>query len=83
VSAGKKKRKGEEGRLTGGPRLSAPRSKRKREGGVVGWRGSGLGRLGRKEPVRFFFLFPFSNFIFKSFFNSNSIQTFLKNFVNF
>jgi hypothetical protein len=48
--------------------------KRKREGGAVGRRGGGLGRLGRKEPVRF--LFFFSNFIFKSFFISNSNQTF-------
>jgi hypothetical protein len=45
------------------------------EGGLareVGW-----AAWAEKEPVRFcFFSFPFSNFIFKSFFFSNSIQTF-------
>jgi hypothetical protein len=52
-------KEGGKGRPTGGPRLSAPRGKRKREGGAVGWRGGGLGRLGRKEPVQFFFFFLF------------------------
>jgi hypothetical protein len=39
---------------------------------------TGLGRLGRKGGwvVLFFFSFSFSNFIFKSIFNSNSNQTF-------
>jgi hypothetical protein len=49
-----------------------------KEKGGERWAGAGgrLGRLGRKEPVLIFFPFPFSNFIFKSFFISNSIQTF-------
>jgi hypothetical protein len=55
--------------------------KRKREGGAVGWRGGGLGRLGRKEPVRFLFFF-FSFFklhfliIFHLKFNSNFFKLF-------
>jgi hypothetical protein len=74
-AAGGRRKEGGEGRLTGGPRLSAPRGKRKRregEGGLA--RELGWAAWAEREPVRVFF--PFSNFIFKSFFISNSIQTF-------
>jgi hypothetical protein len=52
--------------------------KRKREGGVVGWRGGGLGRLGRKGAgaVFPFFFFSFFKLHFQIIFISNSIQTF-------
>jgi hypothetical protein len=79
LSRGKKKGKGGEGRLTRGPLLSAAQGK-KEKGEGKRWAGAGgrLGRLGRKGAgaVFLFFSFPFSNFIFKSFFISNSIQTF-------
>jgi hypothetical protein len=68
-------RKGEEGRLTGGAQASAAQGKRKRRGGRWAGAGGRLGRLGRKGAGADFFFF-FFNFIFKSFFISNSIQTF-------
>jgi hypothetical protein len=73
---GRRKGRGGEGRLTGGARSSAPRGKRKEKGGAVGWRGGGLGRLGRKEPARFLFFLFFFKLHFQFIFNSNSIQTF-------
>jgi hypothetical protein len=54
-------------------RCGVKRKKEEGEGGPareVGW-----AAWAEKEPARFCF-FPFSNFIFKSFFISNSIQTF-------
>jgi hypothetical protein len=52
--------------------------KKKRKGGRWADAGGRLGRLGRKggRGAFVFFSFSFSNFIFKSFFNSNSNQTF-------
>jgi hypothetical protein len=86
----RKEREGE--RLTGGPRSSAPREKKKRRRGEE-WAGAGglMGRLAiwaEREPalVFFFFLFLFQT----SFSNQNSFQIqiklfklFLKNFINF
>jgi hypothetical protein len=60
------------------PAVSAA-GKRKREGGkAVGWRGGWAGPPGPQGASAgfCFFSFPFSNIIFKSFFNSNSNQTF-------
>jgi hypothetical protein len=64
------------------------RERKENGGGGVGWRGGGLGRLGRKEPVRFLFFFLF--FFQTSFSNHFSsqiqiklFQTFLKNFIDF
>jgi hypothetical protein len=84
-AAGGRRKEGGEGRLTGGPRLSAAQGKKERE---RRWAGAGgrLGRLGRigAGAVFLFFLFQtsFSNHVstqiqFKLF------QTFLKNFMNF
>jgi hypothetical protein len=68
--------------------VGAAVKKKKGRGGQWVGAGIGLGRLGRKEPalVLFFFLFPFSNFIFKSFSTQiqfKLFQTFLKNFIDF
>jgi hypothetical protein len=72
----KKKGKGK-GRLTGGAQVSASWGKRKRRGGPAQMMDDGpLGRLGWKGSRRGFLFFPFSNFIFKPFFFSNSNQTF-------
>jgi hypothetical protein len=76
-AGGRRKGKGEEGRLTGGPRLSGSRWKKKKGGERWAGAGGGLGCLGRKGAGLFFFFFLFFfNFIFKPFFISNSIQTF-------
>jgi hypothetical protein len=76
---GGRRKEGGKGRLTGGSRLSAPRVKEKEKGES----GGPARRLGwaawAERSQRWFFVFfsfPFSNFIFKSFFNSNSNQTF-------
>jgi hypothetical protein len=76
-AGGRRKGRGE-GRLTGGPRLSASRWKKKKGRGKVGRRGRQAGPLGpkRSRGCFLFFSFPFSNFIFKPNFISNSIQTF-------
>jgi hypothetical protein len=75
ASRGKKKGRGKR-RLTGGPRLSAPRGKKKKGRGRGGLaREVGWAAWAEREPVRVFFLFfsffqtPFSNqihFKFKS-----------------
>jgi hypothetical protein len=87
VGARKKKGRGE-GRLTGGPRLSAPRGKKKKGRGKVGRRGRQAGPLGpKREPVRvlFFFLFLFQTSFsnqFSSQIQFKLFQTFLKNFID-
>jgi hypothetical protein len=60
------------------PTVSGSRKKRKGEGEGGPTREAGWAAWAEKEPVWFslFFSFPFSNFIFKSFFISNSNQTF-------
>jgi hypothetical protein len=76
---GERRKEGGKRGLTGGTHLSAPLWKRKEKGekrwaggeswaGPPGPKGSGAGFC--------FFFFSFSNFIFKSIFNSNSNQTF-------
>jgi hypothetical protein len=78
AGAGKKKGRGKGEADRWDPSVGAA-VKRKREGESGGpARGVGLGRLGRKggRGAFVFFSFSFSNFIFKSFFNSNSNQTF-------
>jgi hypothetical protein len=61
---------------------------KKNGGGGVGWRGGGLGRLGRKEPVGFplFFFFLFFNLFSKQSLNSIQIKillNFSQNFIIF
>jgi hypothetical protein len=81
-----RRKEGEEGRLTGGPRLSAPwGKKKKRGGGEVGWRGRWVGPLGPKgSRCGFcFFFFSFSKLLFQTIFlfkfKSNSFKLFLNN----
>jgi hypothetical protein len=73
------KKKGEGERLTSGARLSVRAGKRKERESTRAGAGSGLvgcwaAWAERVAGVGFVFFFP--NFIFKSFFNSNSNQTF-------
>jgi hypothetical protein len=86
ASAGKKKRKGGEGRLTGGPRLSAPRGKKKKGRGSGGLAREWAGPPGSKGAGAVFFLFffqtSFSNH-FSSQIQIKLFQTFLKNFIDF
>jgi hypothetical protein len=88
VSAVKKKKgRGGEGADRRGPVVSAA-GKKKREGGER-WAGAGMSWAAWAERSRagfVFFLFPFSNFIFKSFSSQiqfKLFQTFLKNFIDF
>jgi hypothetical protein len=71
----------------GGDPRRRRREKEKGEGEGGPAREAGWAAWAEKEPVLISLFFPFfSNFIFKSFFISNSIQTFqifLKNFINF
>jgi hypothetical protein len=87
-AAGGRRKEGGEGRLTGGPRLSAPRGKKKKGRGRGGLaREVGWAAWAEREPVRvFFFFFLFPNSIFKP--NSFQIQIksfklFPKNFIDF
>jgi hypothetical protein len=85
---GRRKGRGEKGRLTGGAHLSARGKQKKKEGGGAGWRGEKTdGPLGRKgREVSFLFFSCSNSFLTQSFlfkFKPNSFKLFHKNFINF
>jgi hypothetical protein len=83
-AGGRRKEGGEREADRWGPGVSGSREKEKGEGEGGPAREAGWAAWAEKEPVQIsFFSLPFSNFIFKPNFISISIQTFLKNFINF
>jgi hypothetical protein len=63
-------------KLTGGSQPSVAQRKRKGKGGDGLTREAGWAASAERVAGALLFFFSFSNFIFKSFFNSNSNQTF-------